>query len=194
MSNTRARRYDRGMRRPERWRLGQIRQALLQDVTGRVLEIGAGTGVNLPWYPAGTHVVTLDRDPLMLAGIGSKHPRQPRLCADAQRLPFADNQFDFVVGTLVFCSIPQPALALAEIQRVLRPAGQLRLLEHVRGQRIPTRQLTDWLSPLWLRLTQDCHLNRETAQAVARAGFRIDYSDIHLWGLFQQIRATSPKR
>ena len=100
----------------------------------------------------------------------------------------------FLVGTLVFCSIPQPALALAEIQRVLRPAGQLRLLEHVRGQRIPTRQLTDWLSPLWLRLTQDCHLNRETAQAVVKAGFRIDHSDIHLWGLFQQIRATSPKR
>ena len=113
--------------------------------------------------------------------------------ANALRLPFADNSFDKVVCSEVLEHIPDYEGVLAEIRRVLRPGGQLLLLEHVRGQTSLTRRLTDWLHPLWFALQGECHLNRETAATVAAAGFRVDATESHGRGLLQLIRATAPQ-
>ena len=116
--------------------------------------------------------------------------RTRRTCASL--VPFPAATFDTIVGTLVFCSIHDPLAALAELRRVLRPGGRLLLLEHVRGQTPVTRRLTDWLHPLWFAMQGECHLNRETAAAVAAAGFRVERAESHGRGMLQLIHATAP--
>jgi ubiquinone/menaquinone biosynthesis C-methylase UbiE len=95
-----------------------------------------------------------------------------------------------VVSTLVFCSIPEPMMALAEIKRVLRPDGRFLLLEHVRGLNPVAQRLTDWLHPAWFALQHECHLNRETAVSVQAAGFHIEETSSHGWGVIQMIKAV----
>jgi ubiquinone/menaquinone biosynthesis C-methylase UbiE len=192
MSTIEAEQFDRGMRWLERWGIGHLRRELLRDVTGEVLEVGAGTGANLPIYGRAVHTIIVDikSDRLQLARQKSSEPDTPATCADAQKLPFASNQFDVVVGTLVFCSIPQPELALAEIKRVLRPDGRLLLLEHTRGHGPISRRFTDWMQPLWFALQGECHLNRETAVTVQNAGFTIEHSSVHGYGLLQLMKAS----
>ncbi len=193
-----AQRYDRGMWLLERFSLTRLRRPLLAAARGAVLEIGAGTGANLPLYDPGRRVVAIELRPERLAAAARKAHVAGRAdvavaAADAHDLPFPAASFDTVVGTLVFCSIGDPLAALAEIRRVLRPGGQLLLLEHVRGQTSLTRRLTDWLHPLWFALQGECHLNRETAATVAAAGFRVDATESHGRGLLQLIRATAPQ-
>lgn len=181
----------------ERAGLTRLRRRLLPQVEGRVLELGMGTGVNLPIYQrvaAPEMVVGLDVNRARLAGVSAR----PQLAvttavlqSDAQCLPFAADSFDTVVATLVFCSIPQPELALAEVGRVLRKNGRFLLLEHVRGQGPFSRRLTDWLHPAWYALQGECHLNRETAVAVAQAGFQIEQISTHGGGVVQMITAVS---
>ncbi|MFO7662440.1 MAG: class I SAM-dependent methyltransferase [Chloroflexota bacterium] len=190
--------YDRGMWLLERFSLFRLRRELLRKASGIVLEIGAGTGANLPFYPSETMITAIDMRPVHLAA-ATKKARSVRRkgtftagCADAQDLPFSDNTFDAVVGTLVFCSIHQPSLALAEIARVLVPGGRLLLLEHVRGQTSLTRRITDWLHPFWFALQGECHLNRDTAATVANSGFHIDRTSVHGRGILQLIEATNP--
>ncbi|MCP4419045.1 MAG: class I SAM-dependent methyltransferase [Chloroflexi bacterium] len=192
MTTIEAEQFDRGMHWLERWGIGKLRRELLQEVTGSVLEVGAGTGANLPLYGRSSHIILIDikSDRLLLARQKSGKSDIPVACADAQKLPFTSNQFDAVVGTLVFCSIPQPELALAEIRRVLRPNGRLFLLEHTRGHGSISRRFTDWLQPLWFSLQGECHLNRETAVTVQNAGFTIEHSTIHGRGLLQMMKAS----
>jgi ubiquinone/menaquinone biosynthesis C-methylase UbiE len=191
-----AEQYDAGMQLPERFSLAQRRRRLLKNVTGRVLEIGAGTGANADKYmalandPNGLLVAT-DVHFGRLTAIPHKNPNMPPACVDAQQLPFQDNSFDTVVGTLVFCSIPEPLRALAEIRRVIRPNGNLILLEHVRGNGFVSRRFTDWLQPAWGSLQSDCHLNRDTAQTVAEAGFTIiNYDQSGWFGILAEINAV----
>ena len=192
MSTIEAEQFDRGMRWLERWGIGHLRRELLHGVTGSVLEVGAGTGANLPLYGRSTHTTLIDIKPdrLRLAQRKSDKTNTPATCADAQRLPFPNDHFDAVVGTLVFCSIPQPELALAEIKRVLRPNGRLLLLEHTRGHGNISRRFTDWAQPLWFALQGECHLNRETAVTVQNAGFTIEHSSVHGYGLLQMMKAS----
>jgi len=192
MSTIEAEQFDKGMRFLERWGIGHLRRELLHDVTGRVLEVGAGTGANLPLYGRSAHTTLIDikSDRLVLARRKSGEPDTPASVANAHHLPFASDQFDVVVGTLVFCSIPQPELALAEIKRVLKPDGRLLLLEHTRGHGPLSRRFTDWLHPLWFALQGECHLNRETAVTVQNAGFTLEHSSIHGYGLLQIMRAS----
>jgi len=192
MSTIEAKQFDRGMRWLERWGIGHLRRKLLRGVQGEVLEVGAGTGANLPLYGRSAHITLIDIKPdrLQLARQKSGKFDTPASCANAHHLPFASNQFDVVVGTLVFCSIPQPALALAEIKRVLKPDGRLLLLEHTRGHGPISRRFTDWMHPLWFALQGECHLNRETAVTVKKAGFTIDYSSVHGYGLLQMMKAS----
>lgn len=193
-----AQNYDRGMWLLERFSLSRLRGGLLRDATGQVLEIGAGTGVNLTLYGPDVTVTAVDMRPVHLAAAARKAQDAGRQhltavsCADAQYLPFPDHAFDTVVGTLVFCSIAHPETALAEIQRVLRPGGRLLLLEHVRGQKAVTRRLTDLLHPVWFAMQGECHLNRETADAVTKAGFQVNTTSSHAQGVLQIIRATAP--
>lgn len=140
---------------------------------GRVLELGAGTGKNLPYYPRNAEITAIDISPRMLE---RAHRRARHLAvavdlrvADAQELPFPDESFDTIVTTFVFCSIPDPARALAEARRVLRPGGQLLMLEHVLSQRPILRWLMRKLDFVPSRLW-GAHINRETVASVAAAG------------------------
>ena len=195
MSTVEAKRYNRGMRFLEIASLQRLRHMLLNEVYGNVLEIGTGTGVNLPIYQNTTHVTGIDVSQERLSGTIERVVKRPFSVsvADAQNLPFPDNHFDNVVGTLVFCSIPNPAQALAEIKRVMQPNGRLYLLEHVRGLNPITQRLTDWFHPLWFSLQHECHLNRETAVSVQQAGFHIERSSAHGWGLLQMLTAVNNK-
>ncbi|MFQ5433857.1 MAG: class I SAM-dependent methyltransferase [Anaerolineae bacterium] len=197
MQTKESKRYDRGMWLLEKFGLRQLRRDLIQQVQGRTLEVGIGTGANLPLYTGDHLVVGIDRQAARLSGAktrGNGRPPIPLIAqTDAQLLPFPDNEFDTVVSTLVFCSIPQPALALAEIKRVLRADGRFLLLEHVRGQGKLSRRFTDWLHPAWFALQHECHLNRETAVAVQDAGFHIEQISTHGWGILQMMVAKKRK-
>lgn len=158
------------------------RAELLADVTGEVLEVGAGTGNNLAHYgPGVTRLVVTDPESAMLDRLRPKLGGVPASVpvsverASLTSLPFADGSFDTVVGTLVLCSVPDQAAALAEIARVLRPGGSLVFLEHVAADGRPKRLA--WqrrVEPVWKRLMGGCHLTRRTAAAIEAAGFTID--------------------
>ena len=157
---------------------GGIRRDLVSDLAGDVLEIGCGTGTNFAFYDAAARVVATDPNPHMLRRAAAEARRVPASIAvetaDASRLPYADGSFDAVVATLVLCSVPDLPGALAELRRVLRPGGALRLFEHVRSERAWVARLQALANPAWRVLADGCHLDRDTAAAVRAAGFTVE--------------------
>ena len=158
----------------ERFGLGRWRRWLVGGAVGRTLDIGCGTGRNLPLVDAPARVIGLDpvRGPLLAAR--RRAPGVPLVQGDAQALPFRNGAFDTVLSGLVFCSVPDPARGLAEIRRVLKPGGTLRMLEHVRATGALKARAQDCWQPLWTRLSGGCHPNRDTERTVQAAGFGID--------------------
>jgi len=145
------------------------------EATGRVLEIGAGTGLNFAFYPEHAEVVATEPDPHMLRRAeprAAEHGVDLR-AAPAEHLPFPDGAFDTVVSTGVFCSVDDPGGALAEVRRVLRPGGQLRFSEHVRAERPLRRFMQRTLDPIH-RLVFRCHIGRDTLKTMREAGFEIE--------------------
>ena len=141
-----------------------------------MLEIGGGTGLNLPHYPAETRIVFTEFDAKMLTRARRRADASGNvtfLAADAQRLPFTNACFDTVVATLAFCTIPAPAVAFAEVRRVLRPEGRFLLLEHVRTPRASIARLQDWGTPIWKHLAHGCHLNRQPLEVAREQGFDV---------------------
>jgi ubiquinone/menaquinone biosynthesis C-methylase UbiE len=143
---------------------------------GRILEIGVGTGKNMPLYPAGAEVVAIDFSPKMLAR--ARH-RASHLGApvalelmDAQAMAFPGASFDSAVSVCVFCSVPDPVLGLREARRVLRPAGRLYMLEHVRSDCPVLGRLMDLANPVMVRMS-GANVNRRTVENVERAGFTV---------------------
>lgn len=190
-----ARFYDAIERRNER-RFAPMRADLWQRVRGaRALEVGVGTGKNMPFYPPATSMTAIDLAPRML---GQARARAARLGlavdlreADAQALPFPDASFDTVVATFVFCSVPDPVRGLSEVHRVLRPGGQLLLLEHVLTRKPVLRPLMRLLSPLVVRV-MGANIDRETVENVRRAGFvNVDVADCWL-DIVKRIEARTP--
>lgn len=155
-----------GLRRWRRW--------LARGARGRTLDLGCGTGRNLPLMPPGVRAIGVDPALDPLARARRRGPGAPLVAARAEMLPFRAGSFDTVVSGLVLCSVGDPARALAEIRRVLRPEGSLRALEHVRSTRRWKARVQDRVQPLWTRLSGGCHPNRETERAVETAGFRIE--------------------
>jgi ubiquinone/menaquinone biosynthesis C-methylase UbiE len=159
------------------------RAALLSRASGSVVEIGAGTGLNLRHYPDSvTEVIATEPDPHMLRRLQREAPaaRVPvRLRrAPAETLPVEDASADVVVSSLVLCSVPDPATALAEARRVLRPGGRLLFLEHVRAA--PGSSLERWqdrLRGLWRVVAGGCSPNRDTVAAIEAAGFDVEILD-----------------
>lgn len=158
--------------------LAARRRARVPRASGDVLEVGAGTGANLEHYnPARVASLTLT-DLEITAALRNRAAslsdsiRVSLKKADAQSLPFPDAAFDTVLFTLVFCSVPDQRRGLAEVRRVLRPGGRIVFIEHVRPPRALGR-LTDLANPLWHAATGECNINRDTAAAINRAGFRI---------------------
>lgn len=158
----------------ERKVLAPLRRNLLEGVRGRVLELGTGTGANLPYYPADAKVVATDPDPYMLrravAKNGGRVARVSFVQCRAEDLPFSDGSFDVVLATLVLCTVDIPSLAVREARRVLRPDGELRLLEHVRAANWLGR-LQDAIAPAWQRLSLGCRPNRRTGDILTEEGF-----------------------
>lgn len=159
----------------DRLGLARWRRWLADGARGCTLEVGCGTGRNLPLYPGGARVIAVEREAAPLARARRRAGGGARLVrADAQALPFRDATFDTVVSSLVFCSVPDVPRGLAEVRRVLRPAGALRMLEHVRAAAPWKARWQDRLEGAWARLTGGCHWNRDTERAVEGAGFAIE--------------------
>ena len=171
--------YDPLLGRLERAGLAERRRRLLAAARGDVLEIGAGTGLNVPHYPEAVEALVLvePEEPMArraqrrLAGSGR---RGRVLQASAESLPFADGSFDTAVCTLVLCSVADPSAALAELRRVLRPAGRLLFLEHVRADDPKLARWQDRLRRPWRRLAAGCNCNRRTVAAIEDAGFSLE--------------------
>jgi len=171
----------------ERAGLGRWRRWLVASARGRTLDLGCGTGRNLPLLPAGARAVGLDPAADALRRARRRAPAVPLLIARAEALPFRDGTFDTVLSGLVFCSVGDPPGGLAEVRRVLRPGGELRMLEHVRSTSPWGARLQDLIQPLWTWVAGGCHPNRETEGTVARAGFVID--DRRAQGTMRRFRA-----
>jgi ubiquinone/menaquinone biosynthesis C-methylase UbiE len=160
--------------------MGERRARLLAGDLGAVLEVGGGTGANLAHYRDVDQVAVVEPDPYMRKKLFPKAlaagvPIEVS-AAGAEALPFPDASFDTVVSTLVLCTVPDQALALGEIRRVLRPGGRLLFIEHVRAAG-PTARWQDRIEPLWGRLLGGCHPNRDTVSGIKEAGFEIETFD-----------------
>ena len=174
------RRYDRTAKwydLMDRMFSSQLRQKILAQAHGEVLEVGVGTGKNLPYYPPKCRVTGIDFSAGMLAKAQKKAAYAPvpvtLLQMDAQDMAFADTSFDTVVATCVFCSVPDPIKGLHEVRRVCRPDGQIILLEHIRSDHPIIGKLMDWLNPVSLYLIGS-NINRRTVENVKRAGIIIE--------------------
>lgn len=171
--------YDAFMERAEREALGGWRAALLADVEGEVLDLGAGTGANVPfWSPRVAHVVAAEPDPGMARRLRERVRGDARIevvSTAAETMPFADASFDAVVSTLVLCTVDDLERSIAEIRRVLRPEGKLVFVEHVASENRPLRRFAQRaLEPLWTPIAGGCHLTRRTHVALEQAGFRFE--------------------
>jgi ubiquinone/menaquinone biosynthesis C-methylase UbiE len=188
--------YDQLSRCFERLLYGGGREWVTSRAHGCVLEIGVGTGRNLPLYPRDVQVIGIDVSAGMLQvakeraadlGVGA----DLRL-GDAQALDFFDDTFDTVVSTLALGSIPDERCAVAEAQRVLRPGGRLLLLEHVRSPN-PVIRAGQWIfDPLFVRFHAD-HLLREPADAIAHAGLELMQQHRSRWGIVELLEARKPE-
>jgi ubiquinone/menaquinone biosynthesis C-methylase UbiE len=169
--------YDRQMAGTEKAGMRAFRERLLADAHGDVLEIGGGTGANLPCYgPDITSLTITEPQPAMLRRlqrrVGAHHPSARVLRAPAEDLPFNDHSFDVAVSTLVLCGVDDQPRALRELSRVLRPGGRLLLIEHLRSTDPALARLQDRMN--WLnRLVVCCDCNRPTLDSIRQAGFTI---------------------
>jgi ubiquinone/menaquinone biosynthesis C-methylase UbiE len=172
--------YDRGLQATEEAGLRQMRRELLAGAGGRVLEIGAGTGANLDLYPDGVEeLVLLEPDPHMVKRLRAKLAETRQATATvvespAERVPYEDDSFDTAVATLVLCTIPDPAAALAEVSRVLKPGGRLLFVEHVRSENPGLAHWQDRLEKPWRFLGGGCHCNRDTVATIAASQFELE--------------------
>lgn len=137
-----------------------------------ILEVGCGAGANFEFYPQCKHAVSSEISIKMLEVAAGKRRENHLIQADAQSLPFGEDEFDAAFATLVFCSIPDPMLAFTELRRVVRQGGRIALLEHVRPEGILLGPAFDILNRLTV-IAADDHFNRETAKLAAESGLRV---------------------
>ena len=158
--------------------LRPYRERVAAMAEGRVLEIGFGSGLNVPFYTKAVRLIGLDPSPELLQA-ASRETRQARfpvalLEGSALAIPLESHSVDTVVATWTLCSVPDAADALQEVRRVLAPSGRLLFVEHGRAPDASVVRWQDRLTPLWKRLAGGCHLNRPVTELVQRAGFRIE--------------------
>jgi SAM-dependent methyltransferase len=179
--------YDRITRRGEERTMRMRRGMLVANARGRTLEIGAGTGANIPHYPR-------DVDELILAEpfepmrrrlerkLGESGRSASTLAASAEAIPLEDESVDTVVSTLVLCTVDFQDAALSEVARVLRPDGQLLFIEHVRSHSPRVSRWQDRLEIPWRHFAAGCRCNRDTIASIGAAGFSAEHEDVHWKG------------
>lgn len=153
--------------------LARWRRWLVAGARGRVLDLGCGTGRNLPLLPPGSVAIGLDPSWSSLQRARRRAPGVRLVAGSAEALPFRAGSFDTVLSGFVFCSVPDARRGLLEARRVLAAGGRLRMLEHVRSTEPWKARLQDWLQPAWTRVSGGCRLNRDTERAVEASGFDI---------------------
>jgi ubiquinone/menaquinone biosynthesis C-methylase UbiE len=168
--------YDRQLAKVEQAGLGELRQKLLVEASGRVLEVGGGTGANLAYYGPEVELTITEPEPSMLRRLNrrvrERAPQAEVLQAPAEELPFEDDTFDVAVSTLVLCGVDDQARALHELRRVLRPGGRLIFIEHVRSDEPGLARWQDRLNGL-NKLVACCDCNRRTLDSISAAGFEV---------------------
>jgi ubiquinone/menaquinone biosynthesis C-methylase UbiE len=157
------------------------RQRLVREAEGRVLEIGFGSGLNLPLYLSPVEIIGLDPSrPALAMARRSEHAASRAvglLEASAETIPLASHSVDTIVSAWTMCSIPDVARALGEVRRVLKPSGRFLFVEHGRAPDASVAKWQDRLTPIWKHVAGGCHLNRAVAPLVEQAGFRIERLD-----------------
>lgn len=160
-------------------RLVPYRRRLVSGASGRVLEIGIGSGLNLPFYPHSINqVVGLEPSPKLLqmareAAVKASFPLE-LIEGTAESIPIEDRTIDTVVTTWTLCSIPNANAALSQMRRVLKPGGRLLFVEHGRAPEAHVRWWQDRLTPAWEKLSGGCHLNRDMGELISEAGFQFE--------------------
>ncbi|WP_223638578.1 class I SAM-dependent methyltransferase [Planococcus sp. 4-30] len=187
--------YDVAMKPLEKTRFERIRAGLVRKAQGRVLEIGFGTGANFGYYRNVERVDAIEPNPAMAkqAIKRIKKTRTPIYAyqAIAEELPFFDDSFDTVVATLVFCTIPEPERALQEIRRASKPGAKILLFEHVKMDQKMLGKTQEALTPIWKRVCDGCHLDRDTLQLVKESGLHIEKVTSYYGGLFLTIECRN---
>jgi ubiquinone/menaquinone biosynthesis C-methylase UbiE len=176
------------------------RRLVVPEATGKVLEVGVGTGLNFDLYGDVESLAGVDPDPYMLE---RARPRAAALpfptelhLAGAEAMPFPDAHFDTAVVTFTLCTIPEPEAALTEVRRVLRPGGKLLFVEHTRSIQPLFGGLQDGLTPLWKVIGGGCHLNRRAVELMQAAGFRVRHTEPvwqERWTLFPVYRGVAER-
>lgn len=168
------------------------RKEALSGLSGRVLEVGVGTGRNLKCYPVGCSITGIDYSERMLEKAREKARGMKNvtlLLMDAEHLEFPDKSFDYVVTTFVLCSIPDPVRALKEMRRVLKPSGEIIAIEYVRSSNHLIARFEDLINPVTCSLIGD-NTNRKTVENIRKAGFTIkEVKNLIFEGFFRRIRA-----
>lgn len=180
--------YDRIMRSGEERTMRERRSELVSKAHGRTLEIGAGTGANIPYYPDAVEEVILAEpfEPMrrrLERKLRQSGKSASAMDASAEALPLDDESVNTVVSTLVLCTVDFPDRALAEISRVLRPGGQFLFIEHVRSHSPRVAHWQDRLETPWRHFAAGCRCNRDTIASIAAAGFTTDHGDAQWKGV-----------
>ena len=178
--------------------MAEYRQRALTGLTGSVIEVGAGNGLNFPHYPPGvTRVLAVEPAPY-LRSIAAQKAENPGGVIEvrggvAERLPAADGTFDVAVATLVLCSVADQLAALREVHRVVRPGGQFRFIEHVQADTPGLRRVQRVLdATVWPLMVGGCHVSRDTLGAIAGAGFTVTQSEAFRFPVTQVPLPASP--
>lgn len=190
--------YDLMMRPLERRGLEEIRKNLVSKARGNVLEIGSGTGLNFPFYANAQSVTAIEPNSLMSEKSALRQRKAPIpikvISGNAEEMSFPDHTFDCVVCTLVLCSVTNPSKVIDEIKRVCKPDGQILLFEHVKVDQPRLSQIQNWLTPMWKRLCDGCHLNRDTINLIKGKEFKIVGIERYYKNIFIVVEAINKTR
>ncbi|SLL18011.1 methylase involved in ubiquinone/menaquinone biosynthesis [Mycobacteroides abscessus subsp. abscessus] len=186
--------YDLGMRPLEEGPFYALRKEMIRKVNGRVLEIGSGSGINFPFYRNVERVDAIEPNPAMRKKARSKLEKAavPIFCHEqkAEQLLFPNQTFDYVISTLVFCTIPNPEAALKEMIRVSKPNAIFYFFEHVKMDNAILGKTQELLTPFWKVICDGCHLNRNTVEIIKEAGLQIREIKYFYKGLFIMVECA----
>ncbi|WP_442600204.1 class I SAM-dependent methyltransferase [Neobacillus sp. D3-1R] len=195
MERTFANWYDLIMNPLEKNKFLEIRKKLLSKAKGKVLEIGAGTGINFPLYKQADSVIAIEPNPYMIKQSSAKMKLATIpievIQTGAEHLPFQDHHFDSIVATLVFCTIPDGEKAIKEIQRVCKPGGNILLFEHVIMENHLLASMQNLFTPAWKKVAGGCCLNKDTVKLLRDHQIEILNIEKYFNGMFLSIEAKN---